>query len=432
VTPSHVYRLTNKLRTYAWGSSTAIPELLGVPGDGGPVAEMWLGAHELGPSLTVPGEESGASGSSGGRDGQGASGQGQALGDHGAPGQHGVPLSTLIRSDPDRLLGRAVVEEFGPRLPYLLKVLAAAEPLSLQVHPKPHVARAGFSRENAAGVALTDPARNFKDDQHKPEMIVALTPFEALCGFRRPDQTLSLLDGLDGEYVARMRAALAATPTADGVHQAFAIALSARDEDCAEDLYRTVSSIRGRVACGDSNSRADRTAINLAEHYPGDPGALVSLMLNRVSLRPGDAVFLGAGEVHAYLSGVGIEVMASSDNVLRAGLTSKRVDTEALMACASYAPKPPEHPVLRSEPGGLTAYRVPVSEFSLLVGSVAGHARIAHTGPRILLCLEGEIELSGAMGSLGFVRQGQSVFLAHDAGHVALDGAGTVVVAYVP
>ncbi|MBI9114625.1 mannose-6-phosphate isomerase, class I [Sanguibacter suaedae] len=402
---SRAYRLTNGVQNYAWGSPTAIPDLLGVPADGRPVAEMWLGAHAGLPSSCSPCDSEDAT---------------------------PVALSDLLRSAPDALLGRAVVEEYGPRLPYLLKVLAADRPLSLQVHPAPHVARAGFSRENAAGVPVDSPDRNYKDDQHKPEMLLALTPFEGLCGFRRPARALQLLDGLDGDCVGRMRDELTASPDARGVRRAFEVALAARGTDCAEDVARTAASVRARIARGEFRSRGDRTAVELAEHHPGDPGALVSLMLNRVSLAPGEAVFLAAGEVHAYLSGVGVEVMASSDNVLRAGLTPKRVDIEALLGCASYVPRPPVRPVLRAEPGGLTRYVAPAQEFSLLYGRVAGEAVVTHTGPRILLCLDGQVELSNLAGSLGRVGRGESVFVAHDAGHVTVQGEGTVVVAFVP
>lgn len=420
MTPSRVFRLSNTLQRYAWGSQTAIPDLLGAVPDGTPVAEMWLGAHPLAPSLASLVE-------SAGRD------EGSAAGP--APLVQPTPpvdLAALLRSSPDALLGRAVVEGYGPRLPFLLKVLAAERPLSLQVHPHPHVARAGFRRENAEGIPLDAPTRNYKDDQHKPEMILALSPFEGLCGFRRPARTLALLDGLDGELVGRMREALRAAPNATGIRAAFEIALGARDVGCHRDIEATVASVRARIDEGRSTSRGDQTLLDLARFFPGDPGALVSLMLNRVSLAPGEAVFLAAGEVHAYLSGVGVEVMASSDNVLRAGFTSKRVDVAELLSCASYAPSPPQRPVLRAEPGGLTAYRAPVPEFSLLFGDVSGHALVAHDGPRVVLCLEGSLTLTGPFGTLGTLDRGESVFVPHDVGHLALDGRGQVVVAYVP
>ncbi|SDC86155.1 mannose-6-phosphate isomerase, type 1 [Sanguibacter gelidistatuariae] len=434
MTPSHIFRLTNQLQNYAWGSTTAIPTLLGAVGDGRPVAEMWLGAHALGPSMAdpvlLPLAAVGTPAALPSALPDAAATPAGPPADPAAAGRRS--LADLLRADPDRLLGRSVVEAYGPRLPYLLKFLAAASPLSLQVHPKPHVARAGYSQENAAGVLPDSPERNFKDDQHKPEMLVALTPFEGLCGFRRPARILALLDGLEGYTVGQMRAALVTRPTADGVRAAFEIALSAREGDCTADLARTIDSIRGRIDRGESTSRGDQTAVDLATCFPGDPGALVSLMLNRMSLAPGQAVFLGAGEIHAYLSGVGVEVMASSDNVLRAGLTTKRIDVDVLLRCASYAPRPPEHPVLRAEPGGLTGYRAPVAEFALIYGRVAGEALITHTGPRILLCLDGEVEITGPLGPLVCVTQGESVFIGHDAGQVTLVGSGVVVVAYVP
>ncbi|PFG32286.1 mannose-6-phosphate isomerase, class I [Sanguibacter antarcticus] len=422
--PSQIFRLTNTVQHYAWGSPTAIPELLGVPADGRPVAEMWLGAHALAPSRCVP---------------QGAGGSAEDLHE----GVEPVALPDLVRSAPYTTLGVAVVEEYGPRLPYLLKVLAADQPLSLQVHPKPHVARSGFSHENAAGVPLDAPERNYKDDQHKPEMMLALTPFEGLCGFRRPLRTLQLFDGLDGALLGSMRDALRASPDARGVRSAFELALAARGTDCTQDIETTVASIRARIARGGAGSRSgvvsrgDYTAVALAEHYPGDPGALVSLMLNRVSLQPGEAVFLASGEVHAYLSGLGIEVMASSDNVLRAGLTSKRVDVDALLACASYVPRPPERPVVVPGVVGqtLATYRAPVPEFSLMYGTVVGDALVAHTGPRIVLCLDGEVVVQSGASTAGppaRLRRGESAFVPHDAGAVALRGSGSVVVAYVP
>lgn len=409
MTPSRVFRLTNTLQRYAWGSPSAIPDLLGTVPDGGPVAEMWLGAHPLAPSLATA-----------------------VAGGAARDEAETTDLATLVRSAPDALLGRAVVEGYGPRLPYLLKVLAADAPLSLQVHPHPHVARAGFRRESAAGIALDAPSRNYKDDQHKPEMILALTPFEGLCGFRRPARTLALLDGLEGDLVGQMRAALEASPDASGVRAAFELALRAREVDCRADLAVTVASVRDRVETGRSTSRGDQTVLDLAACFPGDPGAVVSLMLNRVSLAAGEAVFLAAGEVHAYLSGVGVEVMASSDNVLRAAFTAKRVDVDELMSCASYAPRPPQRPVLRAEPGGLTTYRAPVPEFSLLFGTVAGSALVTHDGPRIVLCLDGRLTLSGPLGPLTTLDRGESVFVPDDAGHVTLEGTGQVVVAYVP
>ncbi len=348
-----------------------------------------------------------------------------------------VSLIDLVRSDPEFMLGESVANEYGPRLPYLLKVLAAAGPLSLQVHPKPHIARAGFSRENREGIDLHSPERNYKDDQHKPEMILALTPFEGLSGFRRPERAAQLLAPVAGPTAAAMRDILTGAGVSDTrVRQAFDLAIGLRAKDARAELDAAAESIADAIAHergqGRQVSRGLLTALDLSKAYPGDPGMLVSLLLNRFSLKPGEAVFLRAGQVHAYLNGLGVEIMASSDNVLRAGLTTKRVDVPQLLECTDFAPEPAVRPTLRSIPGGLTEYRVPAPEFSLVYGEVNGTALVNRTGPRIVLCLEGEITVTNALGELGKVATGQSVFVPHGVGSLGLAGRGTVAVSYVP
>ncbi|WP_265522588.1 mannose-6-phosphate isomerase, class I [Oerskovia flava] len=397
--------LENTVQRYDWGSMTALQELLGQEVDGAPAAELWMGAHPMGPSMVRAADGSVLS------------------------------LAELIRSAPSAHLGTRVLEDYGPRLPYLLKVLAADKALSLQVHPKPHLARAGFNRENRAGLAKDSPVRSFHDDQHKPEMVVAVSRFEGLSGFRRPGRVVELMAGLRGDLVGRMREILEADPTAEGVRAAFTLALHARQEpDVATDLAVSVADVRSRVAAGTSSPRADATVLMLAEQHPGDPGAIVSLMLNRVTLEPGESMFVPAGDVHAYLSGCAVEVMASSDNVLRAGLTSKRVDVDALLECATCTPAPAARPRVSRAPGGLKAYRAPIPEFALLVGRVRpGRDAVVHpSGPRVALCLEGEVRLRSWTGEEHTLRQGESAFVPHDVGDLALAGAGIVVVAYVP
>ncbi|MBD8079042.1 mannose-6-phosphate isomerase, class I [Cellulosimicrobium arenosum] len=414
--------LHNTIQRYDWGSRAAIQELLGLDADGRPAAELWMGAHPLAPSrVCAPGEAAGS-----GRPQDGA---------------RGTTLVDLIRADPLAVLGRRVLDEYGPRLPYLFKVLAAERALSLQVHPHPHRARAGFNRENRSGVPRDSPARSFHDDQHKPEMVVALTPFEGLSGFRRPVRLLRLLEGLDGDLAARMRAAVAARPTEAGLREAFALALHARTSpDVAADLARSVASVRARHEAGLSPSvRGDVTVLVLAEQHPGDPGALVSLMLNRVSLAPGESMFVPSGHVHAYLSGCAVEVMASSDNVLRAGLTSKLVDVDALLECATCAPGPAARPrVVTDAASGTVTYRPPVAEFALQTSVVGAGETVTlpDAGPRLVLCLEGEPVLAAAAPSAGQalqpMRRGGSVFVPHAAGALTARGPGRLVVAYVP
>ncbi|WP_435736971.1 mannose-6-phosphate isomerase, class I [Cellulosimicrobium sp. PMB13] len=407
------YRLDNTVQRYDWGSTSALQDLLGLEADGRPAAELWMGAHPLAPSSLAPV-------------------RGDA--DQGAGTASSGTLLDLVRAEPAAVLGTRVLDTYGPRLPFLLKVLAAERALSLQVHPHPHRARAGFNRENREGVPRDSPICSFHDDQHKPEMVVAMTRFEGLSGFRRPQRALELLDGLDGELVARMRAALAARPTEAGVRDAFTLALHARSgPDVAADLERTVASVRSRQAL--RSRRADATVLSLAEQHPGDPGAVVSLLLNRVTLEPGESMFVPSGHVHAYLSGCAVEVMASSDNVLRAGLTTKRVDVDALLECATCAPGPAARPRVSVDAGsGLSTYRPPVAEFALTAGRVraGGAVALPDAGPRVVLCLAGEVVLAaGADGELRLAR-GESVLVPHAAGPLTVRGDGHVVVAYVP
>jgi mannose-6-phosphate isomerase len=416
------YALDNTVQAYDWGSSRVIQELLGRAVDGSPAAELWLGAHPLAPS--------------------------RAATDQGARS-----LADLVREEPVALLGRRVQDAYGPRLPYLLKVLAAERALSLQVHPKPHLARAGFNRENAAGVPVGAPERSFHDDQHKPEMIVALTPFSGLAGFRRPVRAASLLAGLPGRLVADLRAELGRRPGAAAVRAAFERAVHARsDPGVAADLDTTFAAVaeRARALGGQRASsgsgtaggtapwlvqalqRADAVALQLAGDFPGDPGAVASYLLNVFDLAPGESVYLEPGQVHAYVRGSGVEIMASSDNVLRAGLTRKHVDVDALIECSDFAPAPPPRPTITSTVGGMASYRVPIREFGLVLGEVDGsRASLPHEGPRIVLCLEGSVVLDVAAES-HVLRSGESVFVPDAAGALGVTGSGRVAVAYVP
>jgi mannose-6-phosphate isomerase len=393
------------VQRYDWGSKDALPQLLGAPADGGPYAELWLGAHPGAPSVADV---------------------------DGSP----VDLATLFRQAPTATLGRRVADEFGPRLPYLLKVLAAGRALSLQVHPKPHAAREGFNQENAQGIPLDSPLRSFHDDQHKPEMAIALSQFEGLAGLRSPRTILAILDGLDGALVDAVRRQLTADRSEASMREAFRLVLAARaDAGCRADLDATVAAVRERLAGGSQFARADQTVLDLAEQYPGDPGAVASLLLNRFTLEPGESLFTAAGEVHAYLSGVAVEVMASSDNVLRAGLTSKHVDEEALIRCASFAPRMPMSPQVTQSGsrGQVHTYRAPVAEFAITTADVdpAASADLPAQGPRTVLCLDGTIDLVTAAGTVTLDR-GQSVFVPDQAGEVAAQGAGHLTCAWVP
>jgi len=403
--PARPIRLINPIKYYDWGSVAAIPELIGKAPDGTPHAELWLGAHVSDPSLArVTGGE--------------------------------LALNALIRSDPNGALGPRIADEYGPRLPYLLKVLAAARALSLQVHPHAAASREGFNRENAAGIPLGHPERLFRDDQQKPELLVALTPFEILAGFRSPRPILAILDGLDGDLVAAVRKNLAVANSEAALREAFRTLLAARGvASCQADITRTIASISARLDAGTSpDAAADEVALRLAEQHPGDPGSIASLLMNHKILEPGESLYVPPAEVHAYLSGVGIEIMTSSDNVLRAGLTHKVVDPDALAQHASFLPRPPAtaHVTTSHEVPATSSYRVPTPEFALTIAELAGTvATLPAEGPRMLLCLSGTLDLHCSRTTTT-LRQGEAVFVPHAAGDLSVSGDGRLVCAWVP
>ncbi len=404
-----VLQLSNPVRSYPWGSTSAIPDLLGIPPDGEPKAELWMGAHPDSPS-TAP---------------------------------DGSPLDRLIDSDPIRLLGAAVLDVFGRRLPYLLKVLAAAAPLSLQVHPGSDQAAAGFADEEARGVPREAAERRYRDPFHKPEMLVALGPFEALCGLRDPSATLALLHLLDVEHPA-WPDLLQRLSTADprrALRECISWLLD------GDGWLPTLVDVVGRAA----GARADRpefaTVAALSQAYPGDSGVLVALLLNRVSLLAGEALSLPAGNLHAYLEGTGVEVMAASDNVLRAGLTSKHVDADEVLRLADFTPRPIPL-VVPERRGTLSVYRPGAAEFELALVNLPDPSPIEPTqrwqelpldGPRILLVLSGDLHvavsgnpLSGCAPWAGPVGRGVAIFVPAGAGTLLVRGLGGAVVAGVP
>lgn len=336
------------------------------------------------------------------------------------------------------MLGDAVSRMFGPELPFLLKLIAPAAPLSLQVHPSQAHAQESFAAENAAGLALDSPLRNYRDANHKPEMVMALTPFEALCGFRTPRKAAAVLQGLSGSLAAQLRDLLAQHPTAHGMRAAFRRIVTPTLQPSAEEIMELAAACRARLESGASPSpRIDTVVTTLAETYPGDPGVAAALLLNPVSLQPGEAMFVPDGIIHSYQSGLAVEIMASSDNVLRAGLTPKKVDAEELLQCVSVSAAPP----IRIGPEQLTehtaAYFSPVDDFELSVTTLPDGTSyhpatvIPGGGPRILLCLDGDFLAESGTGRVRF-SQGQAVFIPAEAGELRIGGHGRVIQASVP
>ena len=322
-------RLVGEVQHYDWGSDQAIPEILGEQPNGQPWAEYWLGAHPKAPSVLAG----------------------------------GVTLDQWLADHPEEL-GRASRDAFGDRLPFLLKILSASHALSIQAHPSREQAERGFAAENEAGVGLGDPTRIFRDDWPKPEMIVALTDFDALCGFRDPSSSLVLLSGLgklDG-----LDEVLAPLGQDDGLAKVVATVLSG-DEKVVTVVEGVVAASRTYLEEGTDEAVRGlaRTAVELSEDHPGDPSILVALLMNRVRLAPGQQIHLGAGTMHAYLGGTGVEIMANSDNVLRGGLTSKYVDVDALLDHAIMTPEPCVGEYAVQVSSGVGLYRAEFPEFRL-------------------------------------------------------------------
>lgn len=376
---------------YAWGSRTAIAELTGRPAPAAtPEAELWMGAHPLAPSRIVRG---GAARS----------------------------LADVVAEAPERELGAEAHRAFGPRLPFLLKVLAAAEPLSIQAHPTAEQARAGFDDEEKRGIPRDAPHRNYKDASHKPELLCALTPFDALCGFRAIDETLALFDLLAVRALDDALAPLRATRDEAGLAETFRRVMTLEEAQRMPVVDAVVGACEKPAA---TFARERAWAARLAALYPGDVGVVSALLLNLVRLEPGDAIYLGAGNLHAYLEGTGVEIMASSDNVLRGGLTKKHVDVPELMRVLAFA----SGPVAPLQPKALDdverVYETPAREFRLSVLDLASRAApVARTtnGPEILLVTRGSARLDGAPLACG-----QAAFVPAATARYTLEGDAIV------
>ncbi|MGH3941697.1 MAG: mannose-6-phosphate isomerase, class I [Pseudonocardiaceae bacterium] len=382
--------LRNVVRPYAWGSRTAIAELLGGPVPAPhPQAELWLGAHPADPSVLVHADGAQTS------------------------------LLEALHADPDRHLGTRCAEYWGKRLPFLLKVLAAEEPLSLQAHPSAEQAAEGFAREEARGIPRDAPERNYPDASHKPELICALTELHALVGFRDPVRTVELLAALDTPALEPYRALLAAAPDSGGLRTLFTTWITLPQPAVKALLPLTMQACEAllRQGCGGDDFRAVAAEVlTLAEAHPGDVGVLAALLLNHVVLGPGEALYLPAGNLHTYLRGTGVEIMANSDNVLRGGLTAKHVDVPELLRVLDFSYG--ELPVQRGEPAGPQeiAYCTPAEEFRLTrlewKQDEPTPVLLNSHWPQILLCTRGSAELRPRSGRGMTVRRGSSVWLA--------------------
>jgi mannose-6-phosphate isomerase len=346
-----VFKLENTAKHYAWGSPEWIPQLLGTENPSGePWAELWMGVHSEGPSKTV-------------------------------------------------LDGKTILLSQLTDLPFLLKFLAAGQPLSIQAHPTLDQAKEGFARENKAGIALSAPERNYKDPNHKPEILCALTPFTAMAGFREIAETAELL-----ALVAGTGKLLSALQKGYGEFLSVLFGLTAEERKA---LNGAVLETAGKGVQGTGGGNAEALALcgEFARAYPGDAGILSPLYLNVLTLKPFEAVFVPAGILHAYVRGFSVECMANSDNVLRGGLTPKYIDTQELFHILSFEPFKPE-PIAAKEVGPhCFRYSAAAGEFTLYMLK-GPQGELEDTGDVVLAVFEGEVQLENTL-----LRRGESAFI---------------------
>jgi mannose-6-phosphate isomerase len=382
-----MHRLRNGVQHYDWGSSDAIPRFLGDEASGKPVAEMWIGTHPIKPSAAI------------------------------APDGREQPLTAV-----------------AGELPFMVKLLAADRPLSLQVHPSRALAAMGYDREDAAGVPLDAPERVYKDRNHKPEMVYALSTFDSLIGFRPTAEILRVFAPLGTPLSQRLADDLRADPGFAGIVRRIEWLLTAGVDPT--EVHQVVAACRALAQLGMDIKRAYVTVAEVAEHHPDDVGVVISLMLNRMTLQPGEAAYLETGVMHAHLSGLCLEVMATSDNVLRAGLTSKHVDARGLVACldtgmARVARVTPDYVDSDTE-----VFSPADVEFALAVTQIS-HAALegvdlVPAAASLVICTGGEVVVSTDAGEKLTLSRGESVYLGPEDRRAVVQGLGEVAQAYLP
>lgn len=381
--------LEGALRPYPWGSHTLIAQLRGEPSPSPqPQAELWFGAHPAAPATV-----------------------------------NGQGLDDAIAADPAAALGKRVQDAHGDQLPFLVKLLAAAAPLSIQAHPSLEQAKEGFARENAEGIALNSPNRNYKDPNHKPELIVALTEFRALAGFRPVQDTAAFFAELSSPELDRY-ATLLPTDGEGDLRALFTTLISLPHQprvELIESVKRAAAELVDKRNAPEWMVEAAEVYLELNQTYPGDVGVLAALLLNVLTLAPGEAAFLRAGQLHAYLSGLGVEVMANSDNVLRGGLTTKHVDVPELVKVLDFSTL--ENPRAETAPShGGVEFQLPVDSFAVRMHALDDGDTLAvdEDGPAIVLCTAGEVR-----GADGFVlRQGNGAWVPASEAATEITAAG--------
>jgi len=394
--------LKNRVQEYAWGSRTAIPELLGTtsPADK-PQAELWIGAHPKAPSQVL------------------WNGSWKSL-------------LELIQEYPEDILGKGVARRFSGKLPFLLKVLAADSPLSIQAHPNLRQAKEGFARENRQKIPLDAPNRSYKDDNHKPEIICALTSFWALHGFRKIDDILMLMKMVCPRTLAPELIRFRNQPNREGLKEFFNGLMTMEKE-------KQVQVVEEAVSFAKRASRDDPLfgwIIKLNMAYPGDIGILSPILLNLILLKPNEAIYIPAGELHAYLEGVGIELMANSDNVLRGGLTSKYIDVPELLKILNFEESEVEVLKPKTYENSESLYPTYTEEFVLSVISVgAGNSFISakDRSVEVMICIKGTAQITdlGSGDGLDLIK-GSAVIVPASIEQYMIKGNAVIYKAAVP
>ncbi|MCG9639372.1 mannose-6-phosphate isomerase, class I [Vibrio sp. Isolate34] len=389
------FPMENTIQNYAWGSISSIRELFGFKNESQePQAEVWMGVHPKGCSMVKL-------------------------------DQHLVPLSELINKNKPAYLSSDIAQSFG-ELPFLFKILAAEKALSVQVHPNKRQAELGFAREEQAKIPLTAGHRNYKDSNHKPELVYAITEYQAMNGFREFDEILGLFRQLNSSELAGLVEEFGNNLNSLGLETFFRDLLTLNNQRKQQALDQLLT-----YAAAHQDQTEFALIIELSHQYPNDIGLFCVLLLNLITLKPGEAMYLNANTPHAYVKGTGLEIMANSDNVLRAGLTPKHIDVAELVACTEFIPIPFNRLLLApSKLGQCDSYDIPVSDFNFNIFHSPKQEKVTTSGAEILMAIDDDLTLMSQKGEHVTLSKGQSVFIPAYIGHYELSSAGRVARAF--
>jgi len=394
---TNLFKLDNVIQNYVWGSTTSIADLFGIENrDGSPQAEIWMGAHPNGCSkIETTGEL----------------------------------LSEMISNNPNDTIGAYTQQRFG-ELPYLFKVLAAEKPLSVQVHPKLSDAQRGFAKENELGIELNAFNRNYKDANHKPELVYALTFYRAMNGFRALNDMISIFEQAAVATLENDLNALKNNPNSDGLRTFFTTVMSLSGEQKAQALAELKTNITTKATTKMARE-AFAMVVEFSADFADDIGLFSPLLLNVIELAPGEAMFLHAATPHAYVQGTGLEIMANSDNVLRAGLTPKFMDIPELIAHTEFHSIPSDEILLAPvKKDNKDNYPIPVDDFGFDIINVSATSNTQYVrGAEILFCIKGEVTVENGDTALT-LKPGESLFVCNSAQTYSYQGNGTIARAF--